>query len=66
MGFDDSGNFYILTDYQNGPDGASSGSGALVLQKYDFTGNTPSPVAFTSDQTTRISLRSAFGAGRRP
>ena len=42
VGFDASGNFYMLAAYHNATDVASSGSGALVLQKYNFTGNIPS------------------------
>ena len=39
LGFDASGNFYMLVAYSNGPDFSSSSSGALVLQKYNFGGN---------------------------
>ena len=51
LGFDDSDNFYILTEYSTGAAaGAAPSSGALVLQKYDFSGSTPAAVAFTSNQ----------------
>ncbi|MFI5458491.1 MAG: proprotein convertase P-domain-containing protein [Isosphaerales bacterium] len=42
MAFDRSGNFYILESQHN----AGNSSGALVLQKYAFTGDTPVPVRF--------------------
>jgi len=51
LGFDASGNFYLLSTYSNGPDFSSSSSGALVLQKYDFTGNAPVQLGFPTDQT---------------
>ena len=41
LGFDDSGNFYILSEYHN-----AGSSGAIVLQKYDFTGSTPLVAGF--------------------
>ena len=43
LGFDDSGNFYILSEYTGGS------SGALVLQRYKFTGSTPTTVSFTTN-----------------
>ena len=70
VGFDDSGNFYILTEYSSGRHGGGpASSGALVLQKYDFAGSTPSPVAFTGNQQTRHLYASGFfgfGADGRP
>ena len=51
LGFDDSGNFYILTDYNTGgAAGAVPSSGALVLQKYNFSGSTPAADQFTNNQ----------------
>ena len=44
LGFDDSGNFYILSEYTRG-----GSSGALALQKYNFTGSIPTAVNFTSN-----------------
>ena len=41
LGFDQAGNFYILTEYHNSTTAAASSSGAVVLQKYDFTGSAP-------------------------
>jgi subtilisin-like proprotein convertase family protein len=42
VGFDNSDNFYILTEYSSGgAAGAAASSGALVLQKYNFSGSTP-------------------------
>ena len=41
LGFDDSGNFYILSEYSNASTPAASSTGAVVLQKYGFTGSTP-------------------------
>ena len=41
LGFDDQDNFYILDEYQDAPTAAGSASGALVLQKYDFSTTTP-------------------------
>ena len=49
LGFDASDNFYMLAAYHNATDVATSSSGALVLQKYDFSGNTPSQVRFTGN-----------------
>lgn len=43
LGFDDSGNFYILSEYTGGS------SRALVLQRYKFTGSTPTTVSFTTN-----------------
>ena len=43
LGFDDSGNFYILSEY------TGAVSGALALQKYKFTGSTPTTVNFTTN-----------------
>ena len=37
LGFDDSDNFYILTEYQDAPTAAGSSTGAVVLQKFDFS-----------------------------
>ena len=51
LGFDDSGNFYILTEYSTGgAAGAVPSSGALVLQKYNFSGSTPAAVQFTNNE----------------
>ena len=38
VGFDNQDNFYILDEYQSASTAAASATGALVLQKFDFTG----------------------------
>ena len=43
LGFDDSGNFYILSEYTGGS------SGALSLQKYKFTSSIPTTVDFATN-----------------
>ncbi|MGC8642896.1 MAG: proprotein convertase P-domain-containing protein, partial [Isosphaeraceae bacterium] len=48
LGFDASDNFYQLTTYHNAADVASSSSGALVLQKFSFSGNAPAQQSFTN------------------
>ncbi len=61
VGFDDADNFYILTEYSSGSAGGGpASSGALVLQKYDFAGSTPSPVAFTGNQQDPALYASGF------
>ena len=52
VGFDETGNFYILSEYQNATTAASSSSGAVVLQKYGFTGSTPRVTNFNNNQQT--------------
>jgi subtilisin-like proprotein convertase family protein len=52
LGFDQSGNFYILTEYHNSPTAAASSSGAVVLQKYTFDNSTPSVEDFTTNEQT--------------
>ena len=52
VGFDDTGNFYILSEYSNSPTAAASSSGALVLQKYSFNGSTPRVQGFASNEQT--------------
>lgn len=42
LGFDRSGNFYVMVDEHN----AGSSSGAIVLEKYNFTGDAPVAVRF--------------------
>ncbi len=50
-GFDDSDNFYILTEYSSGSTGgATAASGALVLQKFNFAGSTPQSVNFNNNE----------------
>ena len=44
LGFDDSGNFYILSEYTD----STGGSGALALQRYLFTGSSPSSYSFAA------------------
>ena len=45
LGFDDNGNFYILSEY------TGTSSGALVLERFKFTGSIPTTVPFaTFDQ----------------
>lgn len=52
VGFDDSGNVYILSEYSNDSTPATSSSGAVVLQKYSFTGSAPVGQAFTGNEQT--------------
>ena len=69
LGFDDSGNFYILSEYGNAPTPATSSAGAVVLQKYGFTGSTPSVEAFTTNQQDPVDFGGGgfgFGGGGRP
>ena len=63
LGFDDSGNFYILAEYQNATTAARSSSGALVLQKYGFTGSAPSAQAFGSNEQTPNPYGGGGGGG---
>ena len=62
LGFDANDNVYLLTAYHNTPDVAASGSGALVLQKYSFSGNAPVQQGFPGNLTPR-SLGFGFGSG---
>ena len=55
LGFDDSGNFYILSEYTD----ASGTSGALALQKYKFTGSAPTTDNFTTNEQTPAPYRFA-------
>ena len=48
LGFDDSGNFYILSEYSN----LGAISGAITLQKFDFTATVPSQDTFSSNKQT--------------
>jgi subtilisin-like proprotein convertase family protein len=48
LGFDDSGNFYILSEFES----SGGGSGAVALQKYNFNGSFPTSVALSSNQQT--------------
>ena len=48
VGFDDSGNFYILSEYSN----LGAISGAVTLQKFTFTGTVPAQDAFTNNHQT--------------
>ena len=52
VGFDDSGHFYILSEYENAATAAASSSGALVLQKYGFSGSSPNQEQFPNNQQT--------------
>ena len=63
MGFDDSGNFYILTEYSNAATAATSSSGAVVLQKYSFTGDVPSAQPFINNVTSPDPYGGGFGGG---
>jgi subtilisin-like proprotein convertase family protein len=63
MGFDASGNFYILTEYGNAASAATATSGAVVLQKYSFTGDAPAAQTFTSNQQTPNPYGGGFGLG---
>ena len=57
LGFDDSGNFYILSEYSSAATAAGSTSGALVLQKYNFTGSTPTADTVHHQRADPDSLR---------
>ena len=48
LGFDDSGNFYILSEFT----GSGDGSGAITLQKYNFNGSFPTAVTLNSNVQT--------------
>jgi subtilisin-like proprotein convertase family protein len=48
LGFDDSGNFYILSEFT----GSGGGSGALALEKYNFNGSFPTGVDLNTNQQT--------------
>ena len=51
VGFDNSNNFYILTEYSSGAAaGGVASSGALVLQRYDFSGSIPTAFQFTNNE----------------
>ena len=53
VAFDNNDNFYILDEYStsSGPNSvAGSTSGAVVLQRYDFSGTTPNAYQFTNNQ----------------
>ncbi len=64
LGFDDSGNFYILDEYHSAATAGASGSGAIALQKFTFTGSTPSADAFSgNDQTPNPYGFGGFGGG---
>ena len=53
LGFDQSGNFYILSEYHDAAAGTGGfASGALVLQKYSFNGSQPTVVDFTNNNQT--------------
>ena len=62
LGFDASHNFYYMTAYHNAADLATSSSGALVLQKYDFSGSLPIQQDFAGNLTPR-GLNFGFGSG---
>lgn len=48
LGFDDAGNFYILSEYSN----LGALSGAITLQKFTFTATVPTQDSFNSNVTT--------------
>ena len=50
LGFDNDNNFYILDEYQDATTAAAAASGAVVLQKYDFSTTTPAVVNFTNNE----------------
>ena len=59
LGFDDSGNFYITTEYSTAAQPGASTSGAVVLQKYNFTGSAPAAQTFINNEQTP----SPYGGG---
>ena len=64
LGFDDSGNFYILDEYHSAATAGGVGSGAWRSQKFTFTGSTPSADAFSgNDQTPNPYGFGGFGGG---
>ena len=64
LGFDYQDNFYILDEYQDAPTAAGSASGAVVLQKYDFSTTTPAVVPFFNNEQDPSSL--SGGAREQP
>jgi hypothetical protein len=64
LGFDQSGNFYILSEYHDASSGTGgSTSGALVLQKFNFNGSTPAAVTFANNVQTPDPFGGGFGFG---
>jgi hypothetical protein len=50
LGFDNDNNFYMLDEYQDAPTAAGSATGAVVLQKFDFSTTTPTITPFFNNE----------------